>query len=247
MRRCVGLVFAMVLLMAASASARPVWQVDVEGGAAFIGYNRIRVPGDGGTKFSVTEELDADPSAFWRARLNWHVGERHTFSLLVAPLRLEAAGQFDTVIEFEGVTFEPDIPVVVKYRFDSYRLTYRYGLIWGETFRLGLGVTAKIRDAAIEVESSLVQEEEVNTGFVPLVNFALDWRPSARLTIRLAGDALAAPQGRAEDVLAALLYEVFPGVQVKGGYRLLEGGVDNDEVYNFALVHYAVAGIIVSL
>ncbi len=27
------------------------------------------------------------------------------------------------------------------------------------------------------------------------------------------------------------------------GYRLVEGGADNDEVYTFAFFHYAVAGV----
>jgi len=32
---------------------------------------------------------------------------------------------------------------------------------------------------------------------------------------------------------------------IKAGYRFLEGGADNDEVYTFALVHYVAAGLIV--
>jgi hypothetical protein len=31
------------------------------------------------------------------------------------------------------------------------------------------------------------------------------------------------------------------------GYRILEGGADNDEVYNFALFHYAAVGVTVTL
>jgi hypothetical protein len=30
------------------------------------------------------------------------------------------------------------------------------------------------------------------------------------------------------------------------GYRFVEGGADNDEVYNFALINYASAGVVVS-
>ena len=50
------------------------------------------------------------------------------------------------------------------------------------------------------------------------------------------GDALAAPQGRAEDVLAALTYGKSDKFRIKIGYRILEGGADNDEVYTFSLV-----------
>jgi NAD(P)-dependent dehydrogenase (short-subunit alcohol dehydrogenase family) len=50
-------------------------------------------------------------------------------------------------------------------------------------------------------------------------------------------------------------WDDFVGVSLKGvwrlsdrveldlGYRLLEGGADNDEVYTFAFFHYAVAGV----
>ena len=56
-------------------------------------------------------------------------------------------------------------------------------------------------------------------------------------------DALAAPQGRAEDVLLAATWALREGLFVYAGYRTLEGGADNDEVYTFAWFHYAVAGV----
>lgn len=34
---------------------------------------------------------------------------------------------------------------------------------------------------------------------------------------------------------------------IKAGYRYLEGGADVDEVYNFTLVQFAVAGLIIQL
>jgi hypothetical protein len=36
-------------------------------------------------------------------------------------------------------------------------------------------------------------------------------------------------------------------VELHAGDRILEGGADNDEVYSFALLHYAVAGVTVTL
>jgi hypothetical protein len=59
----------------------------------------------------------------------------------------------------------------------------------------------------------------------------------------LDGDALAAPQGRAEDVQIAVTYKVSENLQVRAGYRILEGGADNDGVYNFVLFHYASIGL----
>ncbi len=56
------------------------------------------------------------------------------------------------------------------------------------------------------------------------------------------GDALAAPQGRAEDVLLALQLRLNEGLMLKAGYRILEGGANVEEVYNFALIHFIIAG-----
>jgi hypothetical protein len=35
---------------------------------------------------------------------------------------------------------------------------------------------------------------------------------------------------------------VQPGLSLRVGYRMLEGGADNDAVYGFAWLHYAVVG-----
>ncbi|MDP8255108.1 MAG: hypothetical protein P9M14_05120 [Candidatus Alcyoniella australis] len=51
-----------------------------------------------------------------------------------------------------------------------------------------------------------------------------------------------APQGRAEDVLAALTVDLSDDARLRLGYRLLEGGADNDKVYTFAVIHYAALG-----
>ncbi|MFK7845351.1 MAG: hypothetical protein AB8G77_08625 [Rhodothermales bacterium] len=70
---------------------------------------------------------------------------------------------------------------------------------------------------------------------------------TAKLGLLVDGDALAAPQGRAEDVLVALTFSATDQLDIKLGYRILEGGADNDEVYNFTLVNYASVGLILQL
>jgi len=70
-------------------------------------------------------------------------------------------------------------------------------------FEFGLGFTAKIRDAKIALASAGLESEKTNVGFVPIINFRMLWKPDEKFGILLEGDALAAPQGRAEDVLIA--------------------------------------------
>jgi len=73
------------------------------------------------------------------------------------------------------------------------------------------------------------------------------WKLDEKFGILLEGDALAAPQGRAEDVLIAATYRLSDRMGLKAGYRILEGGADNDEVYNFALFNYASVGLSIYL
>jgi opacity protein-like surface antigen len=56
-------------------------------------------------------------------------------------------------------------------------------------------------------------------------------------------DALGAPQGRAIDLGLRLAYDLDRHWQVSGGYRMLDGGVDNRSVFNFAQFHSLTAGV----
>ncbi len=242
LRLSVGLLLA-VVAAAGWSSSHSSWAFDFETGVVLSGYNDVRIPGDSGTLISLSEELNTDPTLFARGRVEYRPAERHTIGLLVAPLRLRAEGSVDRIVIFEGEEFPAFSPLKATYEFNSYRLTYRYDIYRSSRMELGIGLTAKIRDALVRLESNGQVSEKTNTGFVPLVNFALAWEIADRFNLIVAGDALAAPQGRAEDVLCALQYSINPRVRFRMGYRVLEGGADIDEVYNFTLLHYLVTGV----
>jgi hypothetical protein len=235
------LIYVLTAFAAAPTGVVAQWALDLETGRVSSGYNDVRIPGKGGTRFSLSEDLTIAPSAFFRARISFAFG-KHTLSLLAAPLSLKAAGSFDKPVSFMGNDFPSGTPTTGTFRFDSYRLTYRYALVQGPRFEAGLGLTAKIRDAAIGLASGSLSAEKTNVGFVPILNFRFCWKASTKVRILLEGDALAAPQGRAEDVFAGILFAVHNRLELKAGYRLLEGGADNDVVYNFALLHYWATG-----
>jgi hypothetical protein len=204
----------------------------------------VRIPGDTGTLFSLTDDLASDPTYFWRRRADVRIAPKHVLSALVAPLTLHASGTFDQPVSFAGATFAPGVPTTGLYVFNSYRVTYRYEPIRKENWMFGVGVTVKVRDAETRLEASGTSAAKTNVGAVPLVNFKLERRLGARATFLLEGDALAAPQGRAEDIFAGILVHAGKQWSIKAGYRFLEGGADNDEVYTFALVHYVAAGVV---
>lgn len=243
--RTVVLITAAILLLSGAARAQDRWRIDVENGAAISGYNDLRIPGDSGTTFSLTDDLSSDPTYYWRLRADVRVAPKHVLSALVAPLTIHAAGTFDKPVSFAGSTFARGVPTTGLYVFNSYRVTYRYEPIQRDNWMFGVGVTLKVRDAVTRLEANGTMAEKANVGAVPLVNFTVDRRLGQRTRLRLEGDALAAPQGRAEDIFAGVVVDTGKRWSVKAGYRFLEGGADNDEVYTFALVHYIAAGVIV--
>ncbi len=232
-----------VLLVCTAPCVQAGVAVDFESGVAFSGYNDVRIPGNTGTDISLSEDLEAKSTEFVRLKLVIDLGDRHKLSFLIAPLRFESSGTLDRDVDFNGVRFAGGVALNSLYRFDSYRVTYQYTWLKRDRIRAGIGFTGKVRDASIRLDNASVYSEKANTGFVPLINFAFDWRFSSRTGLVFEGDALAAPQGRAEDVLLAIYGNPSNHLRLRLGYRVLEGGADNDEVYTFALVHYVSAGV----
>jgi hypothetical protein len=236
---------AFVGVPSGAAAQEPRWALDFENGAVFTWYNDVRIPGNTGTLFSFNNDLTSNTEYFWRVRLDFRLGRKHVLSGLAAPLSIDASGTFNKPVFFAGETFAPGVPITGRYVFNSYRITYRYEILDRGGWRLGIGVTGKVRDAVISLKTSTQHAEKPNLGFVPLVNFKLERDLGKEAIFVLEGDALAAPQGRAEDIFAGILVPLNKNVAIKAGYRLLEGGADNAEVYTFAGFHYAAFGAII--
>lgn len=239
-----SLIFYVLLTLTTRVYAQVV--IDVESGVVKTGYNDVRIPGDNGTLFSLSDELKAETPVFYRLRGSITINSRHTLSLLYAPLTVNSEGSTTRPINFEGITFPSLTPLNASYQFNSYRFTYRYEIVKTDKTEFGLGITAKIRDAKIALKSAGLASEKTDFGLVPLINLRFLWQFADRYGLLVEGDALAAKQGRAEDVLAALTYKISDNLGFRAGYRLLEGGADNDEVYSFALFHYASLGFTLS-
>ena len=61
------------------------------------------------------------------------------------PLKTIKKGMSNDIL-FEGATFPANADLTGTYKFNSYRLTYRYGeIVLKPKFEFGLGFTAKIR------------------------------------------------------------------------------------------------------
>ena len=229
---------------ATAALAQDRWRIDVENGAAISGYNDVAIPGNTGTRFSMTDDLTSDTEYFWRVRADFRFAPKHVLSGLIAPLTINSSGTFDAPVDFAGAAYAPGVPVDGTWTFNSYRVTYRYEPFRKDTWMFGFGATVKVRDAVIRLVSNGTSSEKTDLGVVPLVNFKFERRLGRSTALLVEGDALAAPQGRAEDIFAGLVVDAGRQWSIKAGYRFLEGGADNDEVYTFAAVHYVAAGVV---
>ncbi|GAB3337549.1 hypothetical protein GCM10027429_22060 [Marivirga atlantica] len=223
--------------------------ITAESGAAFNGYNDVQYPNgdtDRGSRFSLTDDFEPTQLAIYaRFELSWTISQKHTIELTAAPLAFEYEKSNPRPIEFgDNIYGANTADITARYEFNTYRASYRYRFIDTDKWQLAAGATVLIRDARIAVSDDNTNDETTNLGAVPLLSFDVQYNCSEHLDFLLKGDALAAPQGRAEDVLLGLRYHFIPEkLKLRAGYRIIEGGADNSQVYNFSLIHFASVGL----
>lgn len=221
-------------------------RISLESGAAFSQYNDVQAPNgdDPGTRFSLHDDFTPQPTVFFRAELSYLIADRHTIELTAAPLTLEYEDAQPDLINFENTNFVGGGADGV-YQFNTYRASYRYRILKRPAWTIDLGATLLVRDAKIELSQGAFGERNTDLGFVPLVSFLVQYDPSDHVSLLLKGDALVGGAGRAEDVFGGILVSLAGDwLDLKVGYRLIEGGADVDQVYNFAFIHFASAGVV---
>ncbi len=213
--------------------------LEVEGGAVTSSRNKVRIPNEGGTRFDLRELTGSAPEAFARAAVTWKFADHHALRLTAAPLELSGSDVLEQDVDFEGSTFLAGAQTRGTYQFSNYRLTYRYDFSPGERWRWGVGGTLFVRDAAITLRQGALDATNDDVGLVPLLHVRGERRLGSRTSLVMDLDGAIAPQGRAIDATVRVERTFGSGLKVGLGYRTLEGGADNDEVYNFAWLHYA--------
>ncbi len=237
----------LAVLWLTSFSLRAQWRLDLESGLVLgTNYNEVRIPNQGGTLVDLADELSIKPKVFYRARLGYTIANRHTISALYAPLTVRYEGAFAQPVNYNNQLFDASRPVTVHYQFNSYRLTYRYDFIARNQWRVGAGLTGKIRDANVRFVNESADTNFDDLGFVPLLNFYVSYKPTDRWSLLAEGDALGSRFGRAEDIFVGAAYHFTPNAGLKLGYRVVEGGADVDQIYNFTWINYASVGLLIA-
>jgi len=237
------LLVSYLLILFARADCDAQISVYAEGAYASVSYSDISVPKSKANEFSLTDDLDADSLFAYRAEIRYMISANSRLEFLIAPLSVTAAGVLPKDLVFNGKTFNKGDSVEGLFRFDSYRVRYRYFFKKRNKYLRSIGFTAKIRDAEIELKTPVLLSRKLNTGFVPLLNFIVCLPANDSLELELKGDALFSKFGRAEDVMLSLKYRLDEDLTFNGGYRVVEGGSDVDEVYSFTWINYFLLGI----
>ncbi|MFZ9709513.1 MAG: hypothetical protein ACO3CV_07705 [Steroidobacteraceae bacterium] len=226
---------AVALLCATAAAAEGTrFSVDLEALSAWQGRNDVEVPNDGSaTRFALDGLTGRGPYVTPRLQLSGTLAPRHEWRVLLAPLSITEDGQSVRPISFQGQTFAAG-SVNAHYRFDSWRATWRYLWINREDLRVKIGFTAKVRDASIRLRQGSRSASKDNTGFVPLLHASIERPLSGKWGLEADIDALGGGPGYAVDAGARLVRQIDDEWSVQAGWRFLDGGADNDEVYAFA-------------
>ncbi len=222
------------------------FSLDISGGLAAQSYNKVQVPGEQGTAFDLYKDFEIQgPALYFTVKPGYCFKEKNHFFLLYAPLSVnyEGAAPFD--ISYQNTTFLQGQNIEAYYKFNSYRLTYRRDVYSSAKWLLGVGFTAKIRDAEIRLTSGNVSDYKDDLGFVPLLNLYAEYNFNNWSTF-FEGDGLAGGPGRAFDLYLGGKISVNDYLQIKAAYRMVEGGADVSSVYNFTMLHFANLGLIIN-
>ena len=223
-------------LLTMANAAYSISSLNLELGSAQNSYNQVKIDGENGTLFNLRPALNS--SDYYRVSFIHKFKSSNGVRFLYAPLKFSGEKKFSKDIYFNGEFFSSNQKTEAQYQFNSYRATYFREIISQKNLLLRVGGTIKVRDAFIELKQSDRTKARKSTGIVPLVYAYSKYKFENNFLVTLDFDGLIAPQGRAFDVGLMLGYYFNPTFQIDVGYRMLEGGADNEKVYNFSQINY---------
>jgi len=243
-RKPLALLFSLGLCLAplTAAAQTPAFSLGLETGGVWQSRNDARIPNTAdSSRFSLRDLQGSGPFGYYRLEGSWQFRDKHQLRALYAPFEITRSAVSERALRFDGQTFAAGTDTEAHYRFNSYRLSYRYRFHDSNQWTWWGGATLKVRDANVRLRQGALLGEDPDIGVVPLLSLVGHYKLDERWTLVLDADGLWAPQGRAFDVAVKARYAIKDRLAVGFGYRTLEGGADNDTVYTFAWQHHALA------
>lgn len=219
--------------------------VELELGAAQLQKNELQSPNDASaTRFDLARVLGtSNTEGTARVTVKIPTAGGDEWLAVYAPLTFKGSAALGQTVVYEGSSFSGATQTNASYRFDTYRLTWRRPVIENAETTVRLGVTGLVRDAAISLSQTGVAASRSNTGLVLLLHGSVEQRLGQRVSLIGDVDALGSGQGHAVDLSLRAQYAIDTNWAVSAGYRMLDGGADNDTLYNFARIEWLTLGV----
>ena len=240
-------IFLTLVLSGMLATAFGQFSLDVSGGFVAQSYNKVQIPNPEGTAFDLYKDFEIQGTVlYYSLKLGYTFKTQNHFFLLYAPLSVNYAGDAPFDIRYQNTTFLQGQNIDAYYKFNSYRLTYRRDIYSSDKWLVGVGFTAKIRDAEIRLSAADVSDKKDDFGFVPLLNLYTKYNFN-KWSVFFEGDGLAGGPGRAFDLYLGGKVPIHNNLTIKAAYRMVEGGANVSSVYNFNMLHFANMGLIFNI
>ncbi len=204
-------------------------EISIDIGQTDTVFNRISIPSSQTNQLSLPE--DESLTSF---RLTGFMDTKNGNQIyfLIAPLEVQYQFKSDKSFKFNDTNFTNNTQTKFNYKFNSYRIGYLW--TWKtDSLKYWIGAVAKIRDAKTEVIQGSQSDSFSNIGLVPLLSAGLNLKLYKELYLFTHTDALGSSRGSAYDSQVELKYQI-QDYSTSLGKRILGGGADNDDVYNFA-------------
>ncbi len=212
--------------------------------------NEIR-KGDGysGTRFKATDFTgstvnEGRVTAFFP--IQWR-GSNEELRLVIAPFQQSGSAIPARPIQYDGGAFQAGVPLALRYKFNTYRLSYTVPLFAdnrADSWQLRWGGTLAIRDARTKLSQPGIERDFKNVGPVPLLYFSASKALGAQWHLRGEFDAFPAPGGGGLfDGSLKIARELARDVELTAGVRYQFGGASGQDFYNFLRQWIGVAGV----
>lgn len=221
----------MIIIFIALLFSQYSWasSIDLDIGQTETVFNRFRIPNEKSNQ--ITTPSGGTLTSF-RLTGTFDLKSGNQLYLLYAPLQTSYNFNATKNFRFNDTTFSNGEDTEVTYKFNSYRIGYLWN--WkSSSFRYWIGAVGKIRDATIAVSQGSKNDSYSNVGFVPLASYGFDWQLTSFFSIFHHTDALGSSRGAAYD--SQIEFKINTSkLSTSLGKRILGGGADNTNVYNFA-------------
>ena len=204
--------------------------MNLEVGRVKVNHNYFQLPNKDENKVN----LQDDKYSFSH-RINAKIDlEKNSFLYLVyAPSETNYNFVSNKSFQFNNTNFSANSNTEVSYKFNSYRLGYFKKFQHEDKLKYWFGGILNVRDAKIKVRQGDVTDSYSNVGLVPLLGAGAEYYLTKNLSILGHIDSLGFTQGYAYDANSEIKYRLKSN-SLGVGYRTVGGGVDNDELMNFA-------------